>query len=432
MVSGVQNGHCVRDTVEFKSSYPSHNLRDDVLVGTEPEATHSDWRRRLGEMEVPESISSNDVLNRCLGILVRGGRVSEDDGMRLMQENSLSALSSLADMIKRSHHGNDVYFNENLHVNTTNICILACRFCAFRKGVNHPDAYALSPSDFLDRMEPFSNTIDEVHSVGGLHPTWKVEDYAELFSTIKEAYPHIHIKSLTAIEIIHVSRRSGITVEAALEVLSRAGLGSIPGGGAEILVDSVRDRICRGKESSDEYLEVHGTAHELGIPTNCTMLFGTVETVGDRIRHLNRLREQQDRSGGFQCFVPYPFLSDSSRLPDAQLASSSEVIRMIAVSRILLDNIPHIKAYRMNLGNHLAALCLNAGADDIDGTVSHEEIMHEAGSSTRLDTSTDELARLIASSGARAVKRDSLYREFRSHDMGAPRSVELPVLGNRG
>ena len=403
-----------------------------MLVEPEPVESDSEWRRRLGEMEIPECISSNEVLNRCLGILVQGGRVSEDDGMRLMRENSLSALSSLADIIKHSRYGDDVFYNENLHVNTTNICVLACRFCAFRKGVKHPDAYALSPRDFVDRIEPFSDNIDEVHSVGGLHPKWNVGDYAELFSAIKEAYPHIHIKSLTAIEIIHIARRSGITVEAALEVLWRAGLGSMPGGGAEILVDSVRDRICRGKESSDEYLEVHATAHEMGIPTNCTMLFGTVETAGDRIRHLIRLREQQDRSGGFQCFVPYPFLSDRSRLPEAQLSSSSEVIRMIAVSRIMLDNIPHIKAYRMNLGDHLASLCLNAGADDIDGTVSHEEIMHDAGSSTRLDTSSEELARLIASSGSRAVKRDSMYSEFRSYDIGDVRSMQLPILESRG
>jgi len=403
-----------------------------VLVEPEPVESDSEWRRRLGEMEIPECISSNEVLNRCLGILVQGGRVSEDDGMRLMRENSLSALSSLADIIKHSRYGDDVFYNENLHVNTTNICVLACRFCAFRKGVKHPDAYALSPRDFVDRIEPFSDNIDEVHSVGGLHPKWNVRDYAELFSAIKETYPHIHIKSLTAIEIIHIARRSGITVEAALEVLRRAGLGSMPGGGAEILVDSVRDRICRGKESSDEYLEVHATAHEMGIPTNCTMLFGTVETAGDRIRHLIRLREQQDRSGGFQCFVPYPFLSDRSRLPEAQLSSSSEVIRMIAVSRIMLDNIPHIKAYRMNLGDHLASLCLNAGADDIDGTVSHEEIMHDAGSSTRLDTSSEELARLIASSGSRAVKRDSMYSEFRSYDIGDVRSMQLPILESRG
>ena len=403
-----------------------------MLVEPEPVESDSEWRRRLGEMEIPECISSNEVLNRCLGILVQGGRVSEDDGMRLMRENSLSALSSLADIIKHSRYGDDVFYNENLHVNTTNICVLACRFCAFRKGVKHPDAYALTPRDFVDRIEPFSDNIDEVHSVGGLHPKWNVGDYAELFSAIKEAYPHIHIKSLTAIEIIHIARRSGITVEAALEVLWRAGLGSMPGGGAEILVDSVRDRICRGKESSDEYLEVHATAHEMGIPTNCTMLFGTVETAGDRIRHLIRLREQQDRSGGFQCFVPYPFLSDRSRLPEAQLSSSSEVIRMIAVSRIMLDNIPHIKAYRMNLGDHLASLCLNAGADDIDGTVSHEEIMHDAGSSTRLDTSSEELARLIASSGSRAVKRDSMYSEFRSYDIGDVRSVQLPILESRG
>jgi len=383
-------------------------------------------------MEIPECISSDPVLVRCLGILVTGGRVSEEDGVRLMEVKSLSALSSLANMIKRSRYGDDVFYNENLHVNTTNICVLACRFCAFRKGTNHPDAYALTPRDFLDRIKPFSSTIDEVHSVGGLHPNWNVEDYAELFSSIKGAYPHIHIKSLTAIEIIHIARRSGISIEEVLKILSKAGLGSIPGGGAEILVDSVRDRICRGKESSNEYLDVHATAHEIGIPTNCTMLFGTVETSGERVRHLAKLREQQIRSGGFQCFVPYPYLPDSSRLPEAQLATSSEVIRMIAVSRIMLDNIPHIKAYRMNLGDHLSSLCLNSGADDIDGTVAHEEIMHDAGSSTRLDTSAEELARLISSTGSRPIKRNSVYSEFRSHDTDAVSTMELPVLEIRG
>ena len=402
-----------------------------MLVEPEPGVGNSNWRQRLGQMSVPECVSSEEVLSQCLTDILNGGRVSEADGMRLMQVDSLGALSSLADMIKRSRYGGDVFYNENLHVNTTNICVLACRFCAFRKGVKHPEAYELSPSDFVNRIEPFSNSIDEVHSVGGLHPEWKVDDYANLFSAIKEAYPHIHIKSLTAIEIIHVARRSGISVEETLEALSRAGLGSIPGGGAEILVDSVRDRICRGKESSEEYLDVHATAHRMGIPTNCTMLFGTVETSEDRIHHLSKLREQQDSSGGFQCFVPYPFLPDRSRLPEAQLASSSEVIRIIAVSRIMLDNIPHIKSYRMNLGDHLASLCLNAGADDIDGTVSHEEIMHEAGSRTRMDTSSDELARLIASSGSRAVKRDSVYANFHIHEMGAE-SVELPVIEGGG
>ena len=252
-----------------------------------------------------------------------------------------------------------------------------------------------------------------------------------MYSSIKEAYPDIHIKSLTAIEIILIANRSGISVKEAFLKMSGAGLDSIPGGGAEILVDSVRDRICRGKESSAEYLEVHSIAHNLGIPTNCTMLFGTVETLEDRVEHLLKLREQQDESAGFQCFVPYPFLPDKSRLPEAQLASSSEVVRMVAVSRIMLDNIPHIKAYRMNFGDHLASLCLTAGADDIDGTVGHEEIMHEAGSRTRVETSSEELARIIASTGAVAIKRNSIYSEFSVFkDVEYNISQLLPVLTN--
>ena len=194
--------------------------------------------------------------------------------------------------------------------------------------------------------------------------------------------------------------------------MSDAGLDSLPGGGAEILVDSVRNRICRGKESSDEYLNIHKIAHNLDISTNCTMLFGTVETLEERSIHLDKLRMLQDETNGFQCFVPYPFLPDNSRLPEAQLASLNEILRVIAISRIMLDNIPHIKAYRMNLGSKVASLALLAGADDIDGTVSHEEIMQEAGSKARLDTDSDELSRLIESIDSIPIKRNTLYTEF--------------------
>jgi|TARA_B110000014_G_scaffold12367_1_gene8401 aminodeoxyfutalosine synthase len=334
-------------------------------------------------------------------------------------------------MVKKSRFDNRVFFNENLHVNTTNICVLACRFCAFRKGSRHPEAYALSAKDFVERIEPFSNRIDEVHAVGGLHPDWTIDHYVELYSTIKNAYPDIHLKSLTAIEIIHIAERSGISVKQTLQSLLNSGLGSIPGGGAEILVDSVRNVICRGKETSSEYLEVHAIAHDLDIPTNCTMLFGTIETLDHRIDHLVKLREQQEESGGFQCFVPYPFLPDRSRLPEAQLASSSEVVRMIAVSRIMLDNIPHIKAYRMNFGDHLASLCLTAGADDIDGTVGHEEIMHEAGSMTSVDMESESLARMIASTGSIAVKRNSTYTKFSIFENSIGTQQILPVYGQR-
>jgi len=385
----------------------------------------------MSEMQPPIAVIDDPLLRGTLEKLLDGRRVSNEEGEALFRHESLPGLASLADFIKRSRFGEQVFFNDNLHVNTTNICTLACRFCAFRKGVRHSDAYALSPEDFISRIEPFADSIDEVHAVGGLHPDWTVEHYAQLYSSAKSRFPWIHIKSLTAIEVKNIALRSGLSILETLEILKSAGLDSLPGGGAEILVDSVRDRICRGKETSDEYLSIHSDAHSLGIPTNCTMLFGTIETISDRITHLDLLRNQQDSTGGFQCFVPYPFLPDKSRLPEAKLASANEVIRVIAVSRIMLDNIPHIKAYRMNFGDHLASLCLTAGADDIDGTVGHEEIMHEAGSRTSVETGSNELVRIIASTGSVAIKRNSIYSEFSVFKEDEYNISELlPVLNN--
>jgi len=345
-----------------------------------------------------------------------------------MDEAPLSGLTALASMVKHSKHSDDVFFNENLHVNTTNICVLACRFCAFRKGPRHKDAYELSVEEYLHRIEPYAAHIDEVHSVGGLHPTWTVDHYAELYRQCKQRFPHIHIKSLTAIEIKHISERSNLSVVEVIETLKEAGLDSIPGGGAEILVDSVRDRICRGKESSQEYLDIHRAAHILEVPTNCTMLFGTVESSSERIKHLSLLRELQDETNGFQCFVPYPFLHDKTRLPEAQLASSNEILRVISVSRLMLDNISHIKAYRMNIGDAVAQLALSAGADDIDGTVGHEEIMHSAGSKTRLDSCREDICRLIEEAGFTPVKRNSTYSEFERVASSDSEPTVLPII----
>ena len=377
-----------------------------------PLAGNNDWRKILKNSSLPISIKYDSLLVECYEILVNGGNIDVELGTKLFHSPNLSGISALANLIKKSRFSNYVYFNDNLHVNTTNICVLACRFCAFRKGPRHNDAYALSVDEYLHRIEPFSEIIDEVHSVGGLHPNWTVEYYEDLYRSAKKTFPHIHIKSLTAVEVKHIASRSGLNVKETLSRLKLAGLDSLPGGGAEILVDSVRDRICRGKESSEEYLNIHEIAHGLGIKTNCTMLFGTVETVRERAIHLYKLRTQQDISNGFQCFVPYPFLPDKSRLPEAQLASMNEIIRVIAISRIMLDNIPHIKAYRMNIGSHVASIALNSGADDIDGTVNHEEIMHEAGSSARLDSDSEELARIIENVSSTPIKRNTTYSNF--------------------
>ena len=395
-----------------------------------PLSGNVEWRSKLAKLPVPLAVSSDPLSMACLKSLIEEGRVSREQGISLFENPSLSSVSSLADMVKKSRYGNNVFFNENLHVNTTNVCVLACRFCAFRKGPRHPEAYSLDIDEYLDRIRPLSESIDEVHTVGGLHPKWDVNDYCTLFSATKEEFPNIHIKALTAVEIKHLSKTSSLSVEETLSKLSEAGLDSLPGGGAEILVDHVRDRICMGKESSQEYLDIHSIAHKIGMPTNCTMLFGTVESIEDRVTHLIRLREQQDASKGFQCFVPYPFLPDKTRLPEAQLATGSEIIRVISISRILLDNIPHIKAYRMNIGDKLSSLALTCGADDIDGTVGHEEIMHVAGSSTRLDTSTDQLAALVKSSGSIPVKRNSNYSVFEKYTTSNPSySRVLPQIG---
>ena len=386
----------------------------------------SDWRNNLSKLDVPVSVKNSPFLLYCLEILVNGGRINLKDGLRLYNSVDLPALCALANLIKKARFQDKIFFNSNLHVNTTNICVLACRFCAFRKGVRHDEAYELSSDEVIHRIEPYSKVIDEVHSVGGLHPKWTINHYIDLYSKISNKFPHIHIKSLTAVEIKHISSRSGLTVSETLRSLQSAGLNSIPGGGAEILVDSVRNRICRGKENSSEYLEIHEIAHSLGIPSNCTMLFGTVETTEERLIHLDRLRMQQDLSKGFQCFVPYPYLPDKTRLPEAQLATTSEIIRVIAISRIMLDNIPHIKAYRMNIGDHVASMCIKSGADDIDGTVGHEEIMHEAGSKTRLDYSKNELSNLIYDAGLTPVKRNSIYTKL---ELVTPINViKMPLL----
>ena len=403
-------------------------VKGTLLETNAPLGGHEDWRGILQSMEIPTSVSTNPVLSEALNSLIHGGRISREQALEIYDQPDINAIFALANLVKRSRFDNQIFFNQNLHINTTNICVLECRFCAFRKGPRHSDAYEVSVEEYLDRIEPLSDKIDEVHSVGGLHPTWTIEHYQKLYGSTKEIYPHIHIKSLTAVEIKHLAKRSNISVKETLSRLQTAGLDSIPGGGAEILVDRIRDRICRGKETSKEYLDIHREAHKLGIPTNCTMLFGTIESIEDRITHLELLRELQDETNGFQCFVPYPFLPDFTRLPEAQLATSNEILRTIAISRLMLDNIPHIKAYRMNIGDSVAQMALVSGADDIDGTVGHEEIMHAAGSTTPLDSQVNDLVQLIEDTNQLSVKRNSIYSKFEVIYRRKDENNALPVL----
>lgn len=371
----------------------------------------ANWREKL-----PDLIGEISTWNKEIQPLVRkvsqGIRLSLQDGMLLYSYPNLSEIGRLANCVRTARFGKYAFFNSNVHVNQTNICVLSCKFCAFRRSKRADDAYALGVQSYLDDLAQYADYVDEVHTVGGLHPDWDVEHYETLFKASKKQFPHISIKALTAVEIKHISNLSQISFQETLSRLKDAGLASLPGGGAEILNDELRAIICNGKESSSEYLQIHRCAHDLGIPTNCTMLFGTIETLEQRLEHMIQLRELNDQTNGFQCFVPYPFLPDDSRLPEAQLATGSEILRTIAISRLMLDSIPHIKAYRMNIGDELSEIALQFGADDIDGTVQKESIMHLAGSTTPLDHDRVRLARLITDSGCIPVQRNTTYERF--------------------
>ena len=374
---------------------------------------HHDWARRL-ESSL-EQRQWSPALNPIAAKLASNRPLTLEDGLVLYHHPDLNELGALANAVRQARFDSKAFFNSNVHINQTNICVLACRFCAFRRGPKAKDAYAMSVEDYLADLATYAHAVDEVHSVGGLHPEWDVEHYEALFQRVAAKYPHISIKALTAVEIKHLGQRSSISTKEVLKRLKDAGLTSLPGGGAEILDDDVRAVICNGKESSEEYLRIHREAHEVGLPSNCTMLFGTIETLEQRLQHMISLRELNDETQGFQCFVPYPFLPDDTRLPEAQLASGSEVLRTIAVSRLMLNNIPHIKAYRMNIGDHLAELALQFGADDIDGTVQKESIMHLAGSTAPLDHDRAKLARLINDAGCEPVQRNTVYTKFETY-----------------
>jgi aminodeoxyfutalosine synthase len=377
-----------------------------------------DWKATLSESLSIEKW--NPTLQPIVEKIIEGIPLNRVDGVVLFNQPNLFELGKLAHLHKLAMFGNRAYFNSNVHVNQTNICVLACRFCAFRRGPKAEDAYALTIDNYLDELSKFSPYVNEVHSVGGLHPDWTVDHYSQLFERIRLEHPHVSIKALTAVEIKHLAQLSNLSIENTLSRLQKSGLTSLPGGGAEILDDDVRAVICNGKESSQEYLDIHRAAHSIGLPSNCTMLFGTIETMEQRIEHILKLRDLGSETGGFQCFVPYPFLPDSTRLPMAQLSTGQEILRVIAVSRILLDSIPHIKAYRMNIGDELAELALQFGADDIDGTVQQESIMHLAGSTTPLTHDLLQLSKLVENAGCVPVKRNTIYTDFEEYTPPKP------------
>ena len=343
-------------------------------------------------------------------------RLSFDDGKILYESPDLIGVGYLANIVRERKNGNTAYFNMNQHIDYTNVCILhaRCHFCAFaRKDIETEGAWELSVDDFLAKaMHSIEQGCTEIHSVGGHHPNLPFDYYLRLLRTLKEQMPQVHLKFFTASEIHHLARISKLSIKDTLEALREAGLDSMPGGGAEIFAPETRDKICRGKISAEVWLDIHCQAHELGIPSNATMLYGHIETTEDRVDHLIRLRETQDKSGGFITFIPLAFHPDNTRLGHLPSTSGITDLRNIAVSRLMLDNFPHIRAYWIMVGLKMAQIGLNFGADDIHGTVTEEKITHMAGAKTPQVITADEIKRLICEAGRVPVDRDTLYNEI--------------------
>jgi aminodeoxyfutalosine synthase len=340
-------------------------------------------------------------------------RLSFEDGVFLSEQADLFTLGELANLVRERKNGNFAYYNVNAHLNPTNVCVYRCTFCAFRADLKSPKGYVMSDEEILARAaEADHRGATELHIVGGLHHQLPYEWYLNVVRIIHQAYPRLHLKAYTAVEWDWFSRLTGRPTREILAEFKDAGLGSLPGGGAEIFHPEVRDRICEHKADAGAWIRIHHEAHELGLRSNATMLYGHIEGDQHRIDHLCRLRELQDRTGGFQTFIPLAFHPANTKLSDLPKPSGLLDLKIMAISRLMLDNFPHIKAYWVMLGIKTAQLALSFGADDIDGTVVHERIYHDAGSDSPQELTVIELRRLIEEAGRIPVERDTLYHEI--------------------
>src|SRR3954465_10977272 len=341
-----------------------------------------------------------------------GERLTFDDGLFLDDSADLFTLGELANLVRERKNGNVTYYNVNEHLNPTNVCVYRCTFCAFRADLKSPKGYVMTDEQILERAaEADRRGATELHIVGGLHHQLPYEWYLNVIRIIHRAHPRLPLKAYTAVEWDWFARLTGRPTKELLAEFKEAGLGSLPGGGAEIFHPEVRDQICEHKADAAGWLRIHREAHELGLRSNATMLYGHIEQPHHRIDHLVRLRELQDETGGFQTFIPLAFHPDNTKLSHIPKPSGLTDLRVMAVSRLMLDNFPHIKAYWVMLGVKTAQLALNFGADDIDGTVVHEKIYHDAGSDAPQEMGVAELRRLIEEAGRVPVERDTLYRE---------------------
>ncbi|ACL63758.1 Radical SAM domain protein [Anaeromyxobacter dehalogenans 2CP-1] len=380
------------------------------------------------------SILANRALERDgLGPIrdkvLAGERLTDADGLRLFEAADLPALGALANHVREARHGALAFYNRNVHLNPTNVCVASCKFCSFARKDDQraSDGYTMSIDEAVGKVlsrKPLG--VTEVHIVSGLHPDLPFEYYTELLSRIRAGWPEVAIKAFTAIEIHFFAEKFGMSYEQVLRRLMDAGLQTMPGGGAEIFAPRVRRKICDDKATADQWIEIHRTAHRLGVKTNSTMLYGHIERLDERVDHMRRLRELQDETHGFQVFIPLAFHPEHNMIGKAfPKPTGYDALRTLAVARLYLDNFDHVKAYWVSLGERLAQTALSFGVDDLDGTVLEERIYHMAGSTVPQALSERTLHQLIRAAGRVPAERDSLYRVLKVHD--APLPEEPPA-----
>src|SRR5579883_1271879 len=343
--------------------------------------------------------------------VLAGIRLSAEDALTLYQSKDILAVGWLANHVRERLHGDKTYFNVNRHINPTNVCVAACRLCAFGRKKDAPGAYTMALEEaWQTAASGYSEAVTEFHIVGGLHPDLPFQYFLDLVAGLKERFPQVHIKAFTMVEVAFLAKRAKLTIEETLRQLKQAGVDSLPGGGAEIFADRVRHIICDHKIDGDQWLDTARIAHKIGLRSNATMLYGHVENEEDRVDHLLRLRALQDETGGFQTFIPLAFHPDNTPLEHLPRTTGLLDIKQIAVSRLLLDNFSHIKAYWQMLTPKIAQISLRFGADDLDGTVIEEKIYHDAGATTPQGMRREELIRLIREAGREPIERDTMYR----------------------
>jgi len=343
--------------------------------------------------------------------VLSGERLSSGDALTLYRTRDVLAVGWLANRVRERMHADKTYFNVNRHINPTNVCVAACRLCAFGRKKDAPGAYTMALEEaFQTAASGYSEAVTEFHIVGGLHPDLPFQYFLDLCSGLKQHFPQVHLKAFTMVEIAYLAKRAKLSIKETLVQLKAAGVDSLPGGGAEIFADRVRHIICDHKIDGEQWLQTAKLAHQLGLKSNATMLYGHVENDEDRVDHLLKLRALQDETGGFQTFIPLAFHPDNTPLQHLPKTSGMLDIQQIAVSRLVLDNFSHIKAYWQMLTPRIAQISLRFGADDMDGTVVEEKIYHDAGATTPQGMRRQELIRLIREAGREPVERDTLYR----------------------